>query len=99
MQTPWGPSQHIETIAPGIQFVSTAGHGGFKLDSERNNMVPIDWRAASFNGQGRAGWYEEDCDAVLVALTFPEHFADMQDQARTAFASYFAGKGIHLPTK
>jgi len=89
MMTPWGHSQSIEEIAPGIVFVSCAGHGGFKLDDERNKQVPAAWRARSFNKQGLRGWYEEDCDAVLVVLSFPGAFPDQRERALRAFASMF----------
>ena len=32
------------------------------------------WRDVSFNGRGKAGWFEEDCDWCMVALAFPEAF-------------------------
>jgi hypothetical protein len=92
MNTPWGPSQHTATIADGITEVSTAGHGGIFLSPERNDKVPIEWRRASFNGQGLRGWYEEDCDVVLVILTFPEVFekyAGTKEIAENSFRQYF----------
>ncbi len=67
MQTPWGPTQESTPFGPGIVLHSTAGHGGFKLDAERNAQVPSEWRVES-------GWYEEDVDALVVAITFPDRF-------------------------
>ena len=72
MHTPWGASQQVTEVAPGIRWVSTASHGGFHLDAERNAKVPWVWRAASFAGRGMDGWYEEDCDWSMVVLTFPD---------------------------
>lgn len=72
METPWGPSQQVETIAPGIVSVSTAGHGGLKLSAERWARV-----AQLFPNQGKYapdGWLEEDCDWALAALAWPELF-------------------------
>jgi hypothetical protein len=75
MTTPWGRSQAIEKVGEGIQFVSTASHGGYVLDAERNAKIPYAWRKASFNENGLRGFYEEDCDWTMVALTFPEYFS------------------------
>ncbi len=74
MRTPWGESQYIEPIGPGIDFVGTAGHGGIHLDRARTaaikakfpNFVPFTREYA---------WWEEDCDVALVIVTFPEFFS------------------------
>jgi hypothetical protein len=76
MNTPWGQSQVIEKIAEGIDFVSTAGHGGMKLSADNNAKVPLSWREASFKQQGLQGWYEEDCDVAMVMITFPMCFSE-----------------------
>jgi len=70
--TPWGIAQTVEDIAPGIQFITTASHGGFKLSAIRRGQMPEVWR----NKQTFAGdnWYEEDCDAALVVASFPQFF-------------------------
>jgi hypothetical protein len=59
MRTPWGRAQDTQEIAPGVLLVSTAGHGGFKLDRARNAKVPAPCRR-------RGGFYEEDCEAHIV---------------------------------
>jgi hypothetical protein len=93
MQTPWGQSQTVEQVAPGIQFVSTASHGGYKLDPARNAQIPRAWQDASFNKQGRMGWYEEDCDWCMVALTFPAAFpGGAQTMAAGAFKHWIGPK-------
>lgn len=74
MQTPWGPAQQIEQKCQGVTFVSTASHGGIKVDAPMLDAIPLAWRQASFNGQGMQGWFEEDCDWCMVALTFPALF-------------------------
>ncbi|THK33918.1 hypothetical protein EHS39_33435 [Ensifer sp. MPMI2T] len=65
--TPWGPSQGATLYAEGVISHSTAGHGGFKLSSERN---------AAINPLLRADdeFYEEDAAWAIVALTFPDLF-------------------------
>ncbi len=73
ISTPWGPSQHIRKIADGIEFVSTAGHGGFRLSPERQQVLAK--RFPKFKPfTGNRMWLEEDCDALLVYVLFPEHF-------------------------
>jgi hypothetical protein len=56
---PWGMVQHQQHIADGIDFVSTAGHGGFKLNRAMNAKIPKVFRRAG-------GWYEEDCESLIV---------------------------------
>lgn len=76
MHTPWGQSQHATMYAPGIVFHETASHGGFKLRPDVNALIPKVFRVASFNEQGMAGWYEEDCDGSLVVYFFPRFFPE-----------------------
>ena len=66
-KTPWGRADHVTKHAEGIYSVSTASHGGVKLDRTRNAQV---------SGLGRVsgGWYEEDIAAVIPMLTFPHAF-------------------------
>lgn len=73
MHTPWGESQRITKIAEGIDFVSTAGHGGIHLSRPRAaeikrmfpGFVPF---TRSYN------WWDEDCDFTVVMVAFPECF-------------------------
>lgn len=51
MYSPWGKIESKTEFAPDIVFVSTASHGGIKLDRLRNAMVPKPLRRAG-------GWYE-----------------------------------------
>ena len=64
MATPWGKAQDVTIYADGIAFVSTAGHGGFKLDRKRNMEMPEALRL-------KGGWYEEDCAWARVIVGFP----------------------------
>lgn len=68
-RSPWGRIQWSRRVADGIWFVSTAGHGGYKLDRKRNATVDACWRRAG-------GWYEEDCEWAIAALTFPDEVCD-----------------------
>jgi hypothetical protein len=65
--TPWGPSQGATIYAEGVVSHTTAGHGGFKLSGERNSVVHPSLRSDS-------GFYEEDSEGAIVALTFPSLF-------------------------
>jgi len=63
MFTPWGPSQDIYHVIDGMVLVSTASHGGVKLDAARNRQMPEYLRR-------QGGWYEEDCEWCLPAVVF-----------------------------
>ncbi|WP_342774490.1 DUF7007 domain-containing protein [Peteryoungia ipomoeae] len=65
--TPWGRSQLAMIYAEGVVSHSTSGHGGFHLSPDRNLLVDASVRSAG-------GWYEEDCEWAIVALTFPDIF-------------------------
>ena len=67
MFTPWGKSDSTSVIAPGILEVTTPSHGGINLAPHLNSQVHKAWRQKS-------GWYEEDCEWAIVAVTFPAHF-------------------------
>jgi len=67
LSTPWGISQLATIYADGIVSHATAGHGGFHLSSDRNGQVD-----AAIRNTG--GWYEEDAEWAIVALTFPDLF-------------------------
>ena len=64
----------MREIAPGISFYSTAAHGGYHLSSDRfetfRQFFPdyVLWAGDP--------WFEEDCDAALVTITFAAEFSD-----------------------
>lgn len=73
--SPWGPVQDEHRIAPGITFVSTASHGGFKVDKRLNEKIPKSMRQEN-------GWYEEDVDWAVIPIIYPDPFdADTRDRA------------------
>src|SRR3546814_127012 len=63
----WGPTQTRRAYYPGIESVTTAGHGGFIVSPELNELVDPEWR-------NDAGNYEEDSCWAIVAFTFPHLF-------------------------
>jgi hypothetical protein len=74
-ETPWGAADQVSPIGDGIAYISTPSHGGVYVPPELNEQIPAEWREASWRGLAKAGWYEEDCDAAMVILTFPHSFA------------------------
>lgn len=86
--SPWGAVQHITQLAEGIVMVSTASHGGIKLSAERYAAMPAAFRET---GYSKGGWYEEDCDWALVAVTFPDAFkAEHVELAKKIVARWHA---------
>lgn len=86
MRTPWGASQSTKKIGPGITSVSTASHGGYKLDAEANAMVPDHMRLED-------GWYEEDVDWSIVATIFPELYDQAaRDAAERTLRNWLPGQ-------
>lgn len=71
--TPWGASQGTTWFADGILCHGTASHGGFELAPYRNAQIPLSMRSVS-------GFYEEDCEWAIVAVTFPGFFTDREQR-------------------
>ena len=91
--TPWGTAQTVKDYGPGIVMVETASHGGFRVLEPQLSQIPQSWRDASFNGQGRSGWFEEDCDWCMVVKAFPDRFpADMVKAAEQTFSGWIMKK-------
>ena len=63
LRSPWGDVQHSERIGEGVTFVSTASHGGLRLDADAQKRLPREVRDCFMNGHG---WAEEDCEAPIV---------------------------------
>lgn len=83
MQTPWGESDNQKTYVDGIVFYSTPSHGGFyvspeKLETMKHPIFDSALRAPKFANQCAQGWFEEDCDAYFVVISFPELFTESQ---------------------
>lgn len=65
MSTLWGRAQTADVLTPWAGHVTTAGHGGLKIDAAHNAQIPADVRA-------RAGWYEEDVDWAIPVCMWPK---------------------------
>jgi hypothetical protein len=70
LHSPWGAVQHGEKLVDGVFFVSTAGHGGIKLDRTPNASIPDIFR-------NEGGWYEEDCDWAI-----PMYFLELKPEMK-----------------
>jgi hypothetical protein len=69
MFTPWGISDSETEIAEGIREVSTPGHGGIWLSTERQAQLKILYpNIDNFTHDLR--WWEEDCDWVVPYIVF-----------------------------
>ena len=74
--TPWGMAQEVTKLGEGIWSVTTASHGGIRLGREREAEMRDEFPGfVPFAGWP---WLEEDCDAVLAVLLWPELFAPAQ---------------------
>jgi len=71
-QTPWGPAQYVEQLAPGMVVVSSDGRGGVKLSPERNGVIPPALR-------NEDGWYSHDREGYIVALYHPDGLTAVDD--------------------
>ena len=66
-RSPWGTVQNQYSFGPGIEQISTASHGGFKLNAKMNKKIPEIFRRPN-------GWYEEDCECSIVIHFLPDYF-------------------------
>jgi hypothetical protein len=79
METPWGCADHVTRVCPGVQCVSTPGHGGYAVLPTVVATWPAGLREyVPFAGPG---WYEEDCDWAIVVLAMPQNFKPHQHAA------------------
>ncbi len=72
--SPWGSVQHVTVIIQEhVISVSTASHGGVKLDRKYNALVPEYMRR-------EGGWYEEDCEYAIPFVVFESELKEHADQ-------------------
>jgi len=69
--SPWGAIQDADPLAPGIDFVTTASHGGIRVAREvaHELLTPAALKCAI--EQGEYFFFEEDCDYVIVLYEIP----------------------------
>lgn len=84
LSTPWGAAQTISPIGPGVISVSTAGHGGMRVEGAARKRVQ-----AMFPGfvpfSGHLDWFEEDCDVYLVVVALQELFTLKAQEAASRY--------------
>ena len=74
--SPWGRIDSDNVIADGIVFVNTPSHGGMWISQSRRDAMPEPFRSPETFAGGN--WFEEDCDATRVVLSFPDLFKPEQ---------------------
>ena len=103
-RTPWGESQAVNELGPGIVFHNTASHGGIHLSQKRQAELSTKFYFPTFAG---GSWYEEDEDACAVVIAFPDFFDDEALMHAVRYAQrgglrwkgvkeYLQGPGEHL---
>lgn len=83
--SPWGAVQDSEVIADGIVYVSTASHGGIWVSADRLPRIQKVFQDYAEYWSGSCQWFEEDCAAQCVVVSFPEYFGP--DQVESAWAT------------
>ena len=87
--SPWGIVQDEETIADGIVLVTTASHGGIWVSPELLGRVQKAMRDYAAYWSGSSSWFEEDCAAQCVVVSFPEYFpAEQVERAQAIVDRY-----------
>jgi hypothetical protein len=87
--SPWGIVQDEEVIADGIIYVSTASHGGIWVARELMHRIQKEMRDYAKYWSGSSQWFEEDCAAQCVVVSFPEYFpADQVERAWDSVRRY-----------
>jgi len=64
--SPWGKSQQINKIAPGIAFVSTAGHGGYRV-AKKFDIAHRDRLSKRFR-RNRTSWFHSNAIFVIAMI-------------------------------
>lgn len=80
LSTPWGLAERVFDVAEGIQKVSTADHGGYRLSPARQRKLK---QIAGFSSE----WFEEDDEAAIVEAAFPDAF-DAEKASRRLYSTY-----------
>ena len=83
--SPWGIVQDEAVIGEGIFYVSTASHGGIWVARELLPRIKKEMRDYAKYWSGSSQWFEEDCAAQCVVVSFPEYFP--AEQVENAWAT------------
>jgi hypothetical protein len=89
---PWGNIQSRLLVVEGIEFLTTASHGGFVLSEDRYSQMPEYLKPCSFTGDQ---YFEEDSSWCAVVLAFTQHFSTEQVKSATdCYTRYYIKKGV-----
>lgn len=69
VSSPWGHVDYREEVGKGIWSISTPSHGGLWLEPAIRSLMPASCRETPYSS---GGFFEEDCDCLLVYARFPE---------------------------
>ena len=85
--SPWGQVDEVVFIIPGIDLVSTPGHGGARVTREAAMLISPQARKCGFH-EGGYLWFEEDCceQVVLRELMDRKLWTPPQDRIKDAAA-------------
>ena len=86
MQTPWGMADYVERLSDAVAFCGTPSHGGFYVSNTVIDRIPKPWREYAKRSSGSEQWFEEDCAAIAVVISFPELFSTSQVEAAQSMA-------------
>ena len=70
--SPWGTPERERELFPGAVQVSTMSHGGIILTPDR--WLELMMLYPMFRPWAGARYLEEDCDAMMVYLRWPQYF-------------------------
>ena len=87
-RNPWGKIQRSTDIAPGIRYISTAGHGGYALSRDRWEAMPAHYKACSFT---QDQFFEHDISWCAVVMAYPQYFGEtLRQEARLTYDRWYA---------
>jgi len=69
--SPWGPIQDVEHLAPGMDFVMTASHGGIRVTREAAYRLLTSAALKCAIEKDGYFFFEEDCNYVIVMYEIP----------------------------
>lgn len=79
----WGAIRRHRVLSPGLDEVTTAGHGGVLASPERQEAIDPLWRSPD-------SWYEQDCAWAIPVITHREGIhPDMLARAHRTARSWY----------
>lgn len=80
--TPWGKAQGGYHIWRGVVCYYTAGHGGFRVSRKIAEKYMTEYsRLHCTRFDGRAYWYEEDCEVNLPLYELSKNLPGFKEKA------------------